>query len=334
MYKTTIVIITAQHRWNFLERIYTYYKNQKVQILIADTADSDYSGVLPKNYVYFNFREFDYSKDFIRKIKRALQEVQTEFCIIGADDDFISEDGVHCCEEFLQANLSYCVAQGGYVYFRPKQNKYLPYRMASISIEDDTASARLKNSLEHYVPFFSAVFRTQTLSFIFEHVEENNALTELAITMLALVRGKYKWLPVFFYAKELDYSSGSFYFTTISELVSKSEYAGAYNYFLDILTDAYSDGDPKHDLAQRNCIDSAIQQKYGMNATPYEGSKKLNHLLKLIPRSWKRRITWENKVRILQFLGLMKDVDIDDGVGWWKEALHSQQLKKIEQCYK
>lgn len=217
------IIIPTYNRPDYLKRILNYYNECGInyKIIVADSS-------LPKNKeenrkIIQSLPNLDilYLGDYPDTISQfyktadVLEHVKSRYCVMCADDDFITASGINQSVDFLEKNPDFTVAQGDYISFGSKaDNKgflqfvwvYEPYK--SITFPD--ANERFIFHFLNYHPTFYAVHRTDFLKFIFKETirfTNDGLFGELLPTMLTLIYGKMKHLDVLYAAREKMYIS-------------------------------------------------------------------------------------------------------------------------------
>ena len=110
----TTLIIPTHFRHNYLPRVINYYKNEEMDIIIADSTDIAYrERPLQPNIRYFHYPDLS----FREKMKKVIENVKTPFCLLCADDDFVVRSSINKCVDFLCDNEDYTSVQGHYIFF-------------------------------------------------------------------------------------------------------------------------------------------------------------------------------------------------------------------------
>jgi len=201
------VVIPTHYRHVFLSRVLDYYKNSKFKIYVADSSKDIFKDRTKyENITYLHFPEDLY----FRKMQKSFSYVNTKYSFICADDDFVSIESVKKCALYLEENQDYSSAQGHYVAFNPASS-LIPYpkylNLLNLNICEDNPVDRLNNQLANYVFHYYAVHRTSFLKYFFEEINPKFSntsanVTELANTMLSIINGKHRSLPIFYAARD------------------------------------------------------------------------------------------------------------------------------------
>ncbi len=235
------VVIPTYNRPNYLKRISGYYHQygSSLPILIADSSMDENKKLNRENLASFQGAFFTYldkydpGTDPWYKILDALQQVSTKYCVLCADDDFVTPNGINQSVEFLECNADFTIAHGRYINFRLEGdgtdnrfcwiNTYLPaeinaYFMAASTLNHvpmrqsiifTGALERIHYHLSNYFATFYAVHRTDLLKQILEEtvkVTGDYPFRELLSAILELIQGKMKCIDVLYSAR--DGSSG------------------------------------------------------------------------------------------------------------------------------
>jgi len=232
------VVIPTYNRHACLKRILSYYHQygKDLPVLIADSSSEENKKLNRETVSSFNESCFSYTDKYDpnttphHKIADALQQVSTKYCVLCADDDFITLNGIKLSVDFLEHNPDFTVAHGRYISFRLEgdgedkrfcwRNTYLPpvikpsFKPASTlnhvgmgpSIIFPGALERFHYHMSnYYIPTFYAVHRTDLLKYIWEETLKNTCdyrFGELLPSMLTLIHGKMKCLDVLYGARD------------------------------------------------------------------------------------------------------------------------------------
>jgi len=213
------IIIPTYNRPEYLRRILGYYNEygENYNIIVADSSSDEnkrinkktISSVSNLNILYLT----NYSTEInpTNKIADALNHVNTKYCVLCADDDFVTPTGINQSTDFLEKNPDFTVAHGLYISFYLETDKrgkqqfcgapIYPYK--SITFPD--AKSRLNFHFSNYYPTFYAVHRTDFLNMILKETTQftdDYRFGELLPSMLTLIQGKMKCLDVLYAARE------------------------------------------------------------------------------------------------------------------------------------
>jgi glycosyltransferase domain-containing protein len=247
------ILIPTYNRSDYLRRILSYYNKygESYNIIVAD-ASSDENKKRNKKIIS-SFSNIDilhinsYSSDIdpYYKISDVLNYVNTKYCVICADDDFITPDGIKQSIEFLDKNPDFTVAHGRYITFYLKRDRkgklqfrYNPlYVHESISFPDAKSRLFFHLSNVQISPFY-AVHRTDFLKFIYKEALEfsdGDQFRELLLSMLTLIYGKMKCLDVFYAAREAIPDSAGATNKNLKDFIKAGTYDEKYAKFRECL---------------------------------------------------------------------------------------------------
>ncbi|MBD3313248.1 TIGR00180 family glycosyltransferase, partial [Candidatus Woesearchaeota archaeon] len=180
-------------------------------------ADSSWGASKKKNIrIIKTFPDVNYDGNYsgtlsnLQKVAKALKKVKTPYCVLGADDDFTVLRAISNAIEFLDKNPDYSAVQGDYVSFYTKESSkgkdfFWKKIYSSRTIDDNKASARIKNLLSDYCPTFYSVQRTEILKKSFDETIKNTKdvdFAEILQSTLCLAYGKLRYIPMFYGARE------------------------------------------------------------------------------------------------------------------------------------
>ena len=113
------VIITSFNRPNILKRNLEFLLSFKenCKIIIADSSKNIFSNSSLKNLIINNkilFKNFSEDTFFSKKVYEVSKYVNTKYCVLVPDDDFLSLSAVKKCIKFLDKNPTYSSCHGKY----------------------------------------------------------------------------------------------------------------------------------------------------------------------------------------------------------------------------
>jgi glycosyltransferase domain-containing protein len=177
----------------------------------------------------------------------ALKHVNTKYCVICADDDFITPNGIDQSVDFLESNSDFSVAHGRYIFFNlddeeKGESRFLWRTLYSDeSITSIDPAIRVNQQLSKYsTPTFYAVHKTEFLQMIWEetlkYTENMDILfEELLSSALDLVYGKMMCLDVLYSVKDLGRTRVA-YIHTFQDYQEKGTYKKQYFKFRECLS--------------------------------------------------------------------------------------------------
>ncbi|MFC1869529.1 TIGR00180 family glycosyltransferase [Thermodesulfobacteriota bacterium] len=235
------IVIPTHERHQYLSRILDYYVSQRPDcpIIVCDSSKDEFKDRDKFNGVrYLHFPNGDFSY----KLREGLECVQSRYCVMCADDDFIVPSAIEKCVSFLDSHSDYSSVQGKYVSFvyKPKiELRQMYVRNYDIAVSSQFPGKRIVQQFNPYMHQFYSVHRIENLLATFGYAFDsrlNGNLIELLIAMIAALNGKHEILPMFYSARErLPFSAGA---TSDSvEMIDASpEYKHEYNSLLEIVT--------------------------------------------------------------------------------------------------
>ena len=214
------IIITSFNRPKCLLRNLKFLLSYNLcfKIIIADSSNNidknEELKILIKDHDIL-FKKFSQNIKVAQKISEVLKFVSTKYCVLCADDDFIIPISIIKCIDFLKNNVDYACCHGKYYIHTPLKhinNFGIVFRDQTpilISSEEDTSIKRVntftdEDNLAAQYPFY-AVFETTNLKIIWDQtvIYANDwFFNEYFSTIVALLVGKMKTLPIFYMSRE------------------------------------------------------------------------------------------------------------------------------------
>ena len=199
----TTIVIFSHNRHELLNRSLEYYQNYSGYVIVLDSSSFPYQGTIPKNTTYINYPNYFLGD----KIFYGLSQVNTDYAVLSADDDFLSFQGLEVGERFLNENLDHVSIQGRYINFdptnslkrsRPMYTHFDGYKNTASNIGD-----RMKKALE--VQHLYALFRTDVLKECLSTTIglPQITLVEICTALTSMIRGKHQVIPVFWMARDI-----------------------------------------------------------------------------------------------------------------------------------
>jgi glycosyltransferase domain-containing protein len=157
-------LVPTHNRANFLRRWFHFYRQfpPGFQVLVADSSRPDpaaenreivahEAGLMAAKIQHFDL-------NLIAKILRALEQVETPFVNLCADDDLILPEAVRRSADFLAANSGYVSAQGRTAKIYPRRRWFGCERLKGYSIEDAEALDRCRRLAGNFFTNFYNTF--------------------------------------------------------------------------------------------------------------------------------------------------------------------------------
>ena len=247
--KVTIVIPTFNRRV-YLRRILSYYQlyAPNINILVTDSSSDENKDVKMNTISSFNDLNISYNDDYpsmlnlFQKIASAAGQVKTKYCVVCADDDFITPNGIEHSVKFLENNADYTVAHGYYIQYEQDEIEqqrfvWVPY-LACPSVTSPDAVERFRIHLLNYYPTFYGVHRTDFLRRIFDESQkytDDVRFGELLPSMLSAIYGKLKCLDLLYGVRENSRRSVGYTGDRMSNFIKEGTYDYKYLRFRSCL---------------------------------------------------------------------------------------------------
>jgi glycosyltransferase domain-containing protein len=233
------LVIPTHNRHNYLKRAVDFYKEFPCGIFIADSSPIVFSSQLPgANFKYFHLPGCSLTK----KLSIVFNEIQTDFVVMCADDDFISYNGFNASLNFLKAHPDYSSASGNCICYRKNslEQKEIEFALIyknrlSYEISSPDPFQRLKSFFDSYRTIFYAIHRTDNLKIAFNAARDivsNLFLNEYLTTIVPIMMGKYKELRVLYQVREFAEDSGDKTTLNLDSLFENKEYKKEYEALL------------------------------------------------------------------------------------------------------
>jgi glycosyltransferase domain-containing protein len=180
------------------------------QVVVADSSSArgreSNSTVIAsvKDYLNIEHQLYDPEIGFFLKITRALEQTNTKYSVICADDDFVVPGTVEECAHFLEDNPDYSAAHGLILSMYPSNiapsiSKLWTHRLSQHTIDNADPSQRLHEHLREYEATFYSVYRRTQLMRNMELASKRTRgyqFGELLLSCLGIIQGKLKHLSM------------------------------------------------------------------------------------------------------------------------------------------
>ena len=193
------IIIFSYNRHKFLKRTIKYWSNYNIKLVILDGSDSKLDDPYLKNQ---NIKYIHNTIGLYERLLSSINYIDTEFMILGTDDEFYLPSALCSCIKFLSINNSFSSCGGraigfGFDYKRKLFGKEAYSKLKNLSLDQDSATKRIHNHFSNYVPaHFYSVIRFEKwkkiCSNVFQKRYNFGAAFELQLEFLVLVAGKSK----------------------------------------------------------------------------------------------------------------------------------------------
>jgi len=267
-----ITIVTTPHfASNYVIRFLSYYRNHpQIKLIIADSSPNESVSTLLDGMETGNIKHFKYpnSTRLEDKLLASLRTVDTPYCAICSDDDFITALGLKKAITLLEENEEYVCAHGNYILFwlDQKENKTkFSWRKSSTykSIEFDYAHERVYHLLStNEVSTYSSVFRTNILIKAWgknSKYTDDYRFGELLPSLLGLVYGKMAYIDVLYCARSYSPDSGGQTLPSYGSYIREGSYDRKYRAFKTCLVEELYNEDKIPREEANNIIDSAMK---------------------------------------------------------------------------
>ncbi len=202
--KLTIVIITL-NRKKFILRTMNYWSGSNIKLLVVDGSKSPIEDHILRKFSN-NITYFHQPYSGHQRVLFALKLVQTEFVILGSDDEYFVPSALNSCVETLQQDKELAACIGRAVKFNFKNNQMTGKDVYSIlknyKLLDDDPMIRIKKLFRNFMPFHChAVCRSNFWKIAWEYAcfKEYNfyGSGEYFFEFLMAFSNKSKSIPVF-----------------------------------------------------------------------------------------------------------------------------------------
>ena len=210
--KLTIVIF-SHNRHKYLKRTIKYWSDYNVKLLVLDGSDTKLndSCLNSKNLKYIHN-----PVDLYDRLLSSTNYIDTEFMLLGGDDEFYLPSAISKCIEFLLKESTFSSCGGLSVGFSTYKknvfgNEQYP-KLKDLSLDHDNALDRIKSHFHNYVPaHFYSVIRSNKWKIICKHTfkKEYNffAAFELQVEFLVMVSGKSKIISELMWLRNQEVAS-------------------------------------------------------------------------------------------------------------------------------
>lgn len=248
------IIIPTYNRPAYLRRILDYYNDcgKDFNIIVADSSSNENKRLNKRIIQGFPNINISYLNDYppelrwFHKVADAVNHVEEKYCVLCADDDFVTPNGINQSVDFLEKNPDFTVAHGYYIGFYLKtdeegnQQFYWKPAYSHESITFSDPKLRLNYHLSNYSQLtIYGVHRADFLKVILEETAkftDDDRFGELLPSMLTLIYGKMKCLDVLYGAREVLPNSGGRTSKRLNDFFREGTYNEKYARFRDCLS--------------------------------------------------------------------------------------------------
>jgi len=241
----TIIVLTHNNH-SYLPRVLEHYRTFDCSVLIADSSRQKYEGDT-NGLAYAHFA----LPTFMAKLEAALDLIRTKYVALVGVDDFLVEDGVRACADFLEAYEGFVSAQGNSILYRkqPDYSRYMellpmyPPDQLSFEIAGDDPFARLRQVFHPYRTIFCAMHHTAVLYEAYKGIDSrirNLFLNEYLTAIVPIASGRHKELPVFYQVRESADDSGDKVTPNLDTLFADDAYDNEVEIYINYLSNIIS----------------------------------------------------------------------------------------------
>jgi len=270
------IVIPTYNRPYYLRRILKYYSEygENYSVIVADSSSEGNKNLnkdIISSFSILNILHLSYPPklNLFHKIAYAANHVDTMYCTLCADDDFITSNGINQSIDFLEKNSDFTIAHGYYISFYLKTDKNGKQHFYWASIYPYTSNIfmdsefRLAEHLSNYsVPTLYAVHRAGFLKMIFKETlkfTDDGQFGELLPSILTLIYGKMKRLEVLYAAREKMPSSLGATCEDLKDFVKAGTYDEKYAKFRDCLAMHTTKNSQLNIEASKKVIDDSMK---------------------------------------------------------------------------
>ena len=252
------LVIPTYNREKYLRRILSYFAkhNYECKIVIADSSFEE-KKILNQRVVdsfsqlQIKYLSFHPDVSPFQKFADAISSVTTKYCVMCADDDFITPNSMKKCIDFLERNPEF-TAVGGYYYDflalkqsnRKKTFFWRKYLFSSENIENymtitsPEPKDRLSIHFTNYFPTIYYIHQTDFLQMIYKEILQNTSdvrFGEILLDMLTIIHGKIQTLDILYGARESIVTSSTSTYSRLSHFINNGTYDEKFQKFRECL---------------------------------------------------------------------------------------------------
>jgi glycosyltransferase domain-containing protein len=139
--------------------------------------------------------------DFMSKCLVALEQTESPWVTLCADDDFLFPEAVKQCADFLERQPGYVSAQGSTALLYPERRRFGCMRLKGFNVEESVPYERCRRLAGNFFSNFYSVYRREELTRNFRLATANTdsrltyTLPEMLLSQLSALQGRIKVLP-------------------------------------------------------------------------------------------------------------------------------------------
>jgi glycosyltransferase domain-containing protein len=203
------IVVPTRDRPTFILRLLRYYSKLgvKIQIIVCDSSTPDKQlksstiESLLKTGLNLRYDVYPADTPFTEKLLKTVKSVETEYIVLGADDDFFIPKTLTDAVDFLDTHPDYSVFHGEAFTFNVLANgNYPAYGMMNVvgqypqrAIEHSSSSERLLDGLMNYTTTWYSVHRSNLLLKNISRIDDlgiDISFMELILFSLDMIQGK------------------------------------------------------------------------------------------------------------------------------------------------
>lgn len=192
------LVICSYNRHKYLRRTINYWAKLNVNLVILDGSDSKFEDpcIKQKNIKYIYIK-----KSFYERLLISPDYIDTEFMLLGCDDEFYLPSSLCSCINFLLKEPSFSSCGGRAIGFSTDNEKIFGIeqypKLKNFSLINDNFFERAKSHFSNYVPaHMYSVLRSEKWKKISKYVFQKEysffAAMELQLEFLIMTSGKSK----------------------------------------------------------------------------------------------------------------------------------------------
>ena len=335
-YRFTIIIPTF-NRPEYLKRLLDYYSkynfDNNFKIIVADSSSKKNKLKNKETINYFSNLKLSYLSHFPEnthpydKQLFILDRVNTEYCVVCPDDDFIFIRAINHAVDFFEKNEDYTCVHGRYVRFYlkggNKRRFYWHFTYSSKSITDSNPEKRIKSYLFNPSNVLFATYRTKFLKMIMKESEKYvpwvSFFGELLQSILPFTYGKMKTLDILYSPKDAlstPKNTNIDHFSFLSDYKKSGIFNKKYDSFIECLSKHLSNCSGKSIKESKKLLNSTLVRYFETNINnPSLNLASSFHKIRIflesikIPKFLYNIVRWPyQKLFILKWVKLLKKI--------------------------
>ena len=335
------IVIPTHNRHKYLKRTIKYWANCGAKLLVLDGSDIKLEdpSLKEKNTKYiYN------PNNFYNRLLSSIKYIDTEFMILGSDDEFYLPSALSSCVAFLTKETSYSSCQGLALGFGTRKNGQEVYgferypEFKDLCLNHDNALERIEKHFSNYTMASTwSVMRSSNWKLICKHIFEKEynfaGGFELQIEFLALVLGKSKIIPELMWMRNndvppirgTDYGPSWDLTVLIPEWWHSSYYKKEKNDFLYRMKRACDELSTTQDSKFTEDIIAKLFECFINNYPRKVFSTKILNLIQLLKNLIKSILPW-HEIRTKKYNNLVYETKILESQGY---KVNHQEISRI-----